>query len=116
MGRTAHPAASGRTARRCRVSDSGQERLFAYDLATGDRLEDQEIELAEGNADAPGIWSDETTVWVLDRSGALFAYDLANGELLAEYELVSANDDPQGIWSDGISVWVSDHIDKRLFA
>ena len=98
------------------VSDSGQERLFAYDLATGDRLEDQEIELAEGNADAPGIWSDETTVWVLDRSGALFAYDLANGELLAVRELASANDDPRGIWSDGVSVWVSDHIDKRLFA
>ena len=98
------------------VSDSGQERLFAYDLATGDRLEDQEIELAEGNADARGIWSDETTVWVLDRSGALFAYDLANGELLAEYELASANADPQGIWSEGISVWVSDHSAKRLFA
>ena len=42
-------------------------------------------------------------MWVLDgRADALFAYDLASGELLAEYELDSANDDPRGIWSDGV--------------
>ena len=40
------------------VSDSGQQRLFAYDLATRDRLEGRESELAEGNSDARGIWSD----------------------------------------------------------
>ena len=56
-------------------------------------------------------------MWVLDgRADALFGYDLASGELLAEYALHDDNDDPRGIWSDGVSVWVSDHGAKRLFA
>ena len=56
-------------------------------------------------------------MWVLDgRADALFAYDLASGELLGEYALDAANDDPRGIWSDGVTIWVSDHGAKRLFA
>ena len=34
------------------------ERLFAYDLATGERLEEREFELPRENRDARGIWSD----------------------------------------------------------
>ena len=99
------------------VSDSGRERLFAYDLATGERLEEREFALAEGNSDARGIWSDEETIWVLDsRADALFVYDFESGELLGEYELDAANDDPRGVWSDGVTIWVSDHGAKRLFA
>ena len=99
------------------VSDSGRERLFAYDLATGERLEEREFELPRENRDARGIWSDEETMWVLDgRADALFAYDFESGELLAEYALDSANSDPRGIWSDGVTIWVSDHGAKRLFA
>ena len=72
---------------------------------------------AERNSDARGIWSDEETMWVLDgRTDALFAYDIASGDLLAEYALDSANDDPRGIWSDGVTIWVSDHGAKRLIA
>ena len=56
-------------------------------------------------------------MWVLDRrDDALFGYDLASGELLAEYALDDANDDPRGIFSDGATVWVSNHDPKRLFA
>ena len=56
-------------------------------------------------------------MWVLDdRDDALFGYDLASGELLAEYALHDDNDDPHGLWSDGVSVWVSNHDPKRLFA
>ncbi len=95
------------------VSDSGQDRVFAYDLVTGER----ELELAERNRDARGIWSDGETMWVLDgRKNSLFAYDLGSGELLAEYALDAANDDPRGVWSDSVTFWVSDHIAKRLFA
>ena len=99
------------------VSDSGQDRLFAYDLESGERLEQREFELAERNRDARAIWSGSEVMWVLDgRRDALFGYDLASGELLAEYELHDDNDDPHGLWSDGVSVWVSDHGAKRLFA
>ena len=99
------------------VSDSGRNRLFAYDLASGERLPDSDIALAERNRDARGIWSGDGTMWVLDGGkDNLFAYDLASGELLAEYELASDNGDPHGVWSDGVTVWVSDHGAKRLFA
>ena len=99
------------------VSDSGQNRLFAHDLASGDRLPDSDIALAERNRGARGIWSHDETMWVLDGGkDSLFAYDLASGELLAEYALASANDDPHGIFFDGVTFWVSDHGEKRLFA
>ena len=98
------------------VSDSGRDRLFAYDLATGERLPERDIELAAGNRDVRGIWSDGVTMWALNRNPSLYAYDLASGELLAEYALDARNGDPRGIWSDGVTVWVSDHGAKRLFA
>ena len=99
------------------VSDSGQNKLFAHDLETGERSPDSDIVLASRNRDARGIWSDGSTMWVLDdRDDALFAYDLASGELLAEYALDAANDTPYDIWSDRVTVWVSNHDPKLLFA
>ena len=97
--------------------DGADDSVYAYDLATGERVESREFALAEGNSDARGIWSDGKTMWVLDgRADALFAYDFESGALLAEYELDAANDDPRGIWSDGVTIWVSDHGAKRLIA
>ena len=115
--RTALLAVSGRTATTIWVSDSGQDRLFAYDLASGERLPDSDIALTGGNADPRGIWSDGANMWVLDGGkNALFAYDLPSGERLTEYSLDPSNDDPRGLWSDGVSLWVSDDGAKRLFA
>ena len=94
------------------VADSGRDRLFAYDLASGAR----EIALDRRNGDPRGIWSDGVTMWVLDRRGALFAYNLATGAPLGEYELDPRNGDPRGLWSDGVTIWVSDHGAKILFA
>ena len=99
------------------VSDSGQEKLFAHDLETGERLEERDIVFADRNRDARGIWSDTLTMWVLDGGKeSLFAYDLASGESLAEYALDDANDDPRGLFFDGVTFWVSDHGEKRIFA
>ena len=116
MSATARPAAFGPTAA-IWISDSGQEKLFAHDLATGERLPERDIALHPDNDDPRAIWSDRETMWVLDdRAGALFAYDLASGELIAGYSLDAANDTPHGLWSDGVSVWVSNHDPKLLFA
>ena len=99
------------------VSDSGQEKLFAHDLATGERLPERDIAFADRNRDARGIWSGDETMWVLDGGKeSLFAYDLASGELAAEYALDPANDDPRGLFFDGVTFWVSDHGEKRIFA
>ncbi|MXW24480.1 MAG: cadherin-like beta sandwich domain-containing protein, partial [Chloroflexi bacterium] len=63
-----------------------------------------------------GVEFRRDAVAALARIEVLFAYDVANGDFIAEYALDDANSDPHGIWSDGVTVWVSDHGAKRLFA
>ena len=59
------------------------DEVYAYDLATGERLEDAEFELDETNRAPRGFWSDGETVWVSDSGqDRLFAYDLESGERL----------------------------------
>ena len=99
------------------VVDSGQDRVFVYVLATGEREEGKEFELAEENANPRGIWSDGETLYVLDSSRrSLLVYNLATGELVGEYPLAALNASPRGIWSDGLTFWVSDDGAKRIFA
>ena len=78
--------------------DGTDDAVYAYDLATGERVEDREFELDESNRAPRSLWSNGETMWVADSGqDRLFAYDPASGELLAEYALDSANDDPQGL-------------------
>ena len=99
------------------ISDSGRDLLFAYDLDTGERLPELDIELHEDNRDPRDIWSDGEVIYVLDnRRESIFAYELETGELITEYELDDFNADPRGIWSDGVTLWVSDDGANRIFA
>ena len=62
---------------------SGADRVFAYDLVTGERTPEAEFELERRNRFAHGIWSDGELVWVADSGqDLLFAYRLATGERL----------------------------------
>ena len=94
--------------------------VYAYDLETGERLEDREFDLDERNRAPRGIWSDGRGVaWVSDSGQeTLFAYDLETGERLPErdIELARRNRDARGIWSDGETVWVADGGRDSLFA
>ncbi len=93
--------------------------VYAYDLATGERVEEREFELDERNRAPRGIWSDGTTAWVSDSGrDRLFAYDLATGERLPDHdiELDTRNADARGIWSDGETMWVLDGRRDALFA
>ena len=68
-----------------------------------------------------GIWSDRTTMWVVDISGdKLEAFDLDTGDRQPENDIDSlaaaGNTDPKGVWSDGTTVWVSDVGDDKVFA
>ena len=93
--------------------------VYAYDLASGERVEEQEFELDETNRAPRGAWSDRQTIWVPDSGQErLFAYDLESGERLEEreIELAKRNDDPRGIWSDGETMWVLDDRRNALFA
>ena len=117
MSGTAPRVASRPTARRPGSPTHDRNRLYAYDLASGERAEHRDIVLDARNLDAHGLWADDETVWVVDGERAtLFAYDLGSGDFLAEYRLNFANDAPRGVWSDGVTVWVSDDAAKRLFA
>ena len=99
--------------------DGADDEVYAYDLASGERVEDREFMLDDTNRAPRGFWSHMGTVWVSD-SGRdhVYAYDLATGERLEkrEIELDEANDDARGIWSDGETLWVLDDRAQALFA
>ena len=77
--------------------------------------------VADGIAYPTGIWSDNTTMWVVDeRDFKLYAYTLATGARNEdrEFDLDPANDSPHGLWSDGTTIWVGDRstVNLKLFA
>ena len=95
------------------------DEVYAYDLASGERLEGREFQLDATNRAPRGIWSDGVTAWVSDSGqDRLFAYDLESGARVAERELELPRDnrDPRGIWSDGVNIWVLDGRANALFA
>ena len=104
------------------IAENGQgadDEVYAYDLATGERVESREFALADTNRAPRGIWSDGETVWVSDSGRErLFAYRLADGERVEEREfaLAEGNSDARGIWSDGETMWVLDGVKDSLFA
>ena len=99
--------------------DGADDAVYAYDLKTGERVEEREFELDESNRAPRGLWSNGKTAWVADSGqDRLFAYDLESGERdeEREVELDTRNRDPRGIWSDGTTVWVLDGGKNALFA
>ena len=130
---TATPAASGLATRRCGCSTAARTSLFAYDLGSGAVLD--EYELASGNGDPHGVWSDGVTVWVSDHGAKrLFAYRLPEApEAVAaedaepqtlervideEFKELSkaSNNSPRGLWSDGDVMYVADESDARVYS
>ena len=100
-------------------ADGAGDAVYAYDLASGERVEEREFDLAEANRAPRGIWSDRSVVWVSDSGRErLFAYRLADGERLEEreFELAAGNSDARGIWSDEETMWVLDGRADALFA
>ncbi len=99
--------------------DGADDAIYAYDIETGERLEDREFDLDERNRAPRGIWSDGVTLWVSDSGrDRLFAYDLTTGERLpdSDIDLAAANRDVRGIWSDGATLWVLDSSPDALYA
>ena len=70
----------------------------------------KDITLHSSNNDPRGIWSDGTTIWVLDRSdNKLYAYTLATGnrDTDKEFNLSSVSlRDPTGLWGDEDNFWL----------
>ena len=99
--------------------DGADDAVYAYDLETGERVEDREFGLHETNRAPRGLWSNSKTAWVADSGqNRLFAYDLESGERdeEREVELDTRNRDARGIWSDDETMWVLDGGKNALFA
>ena len=109
------------------VSDDtyGNEKIFAYTLATKQRDPSKDIHVRQpgafGDAHVRDIWSDGTTMWVANHFEAkLFAYTLAGGQRDPAKDFntdgAAGNEAPLGLWSDGTTMWVSDTFSKKIFA
>ena len=99
------------------VVDDDVQDLRAYDLATGDRRPNSDIELGEIYK-AMGLWSDGKTIWVTASRGGfgeaeygeIRAYDLESGERVPELDFGELDYmfRTTGIWSDGATMWAGD--------
>ena len=100
----------------------GTQRVAGVTTTTA-RLQVQEIETlaAAGNTSPAGLWSDGTTLWVVDRWDLLvYAYDLASrvrkpGADLTGLE-AAGNTRPRGLWSDGTTLWIANQWDDTVYA
>ena len=99
--------------------DGADDAIYAYDLESGERVEEREFELDEANRAPRGLWSDRTTMWVSDSGrNRLFAHDFESGERLPERDIALAdrNRAARGIWSDEETMFVLDGGKDSLFA
>ena len=99
--------------------DGADDAVYAYDLATGERVEGREFELDDTNRAPRGVWSDRTLLWVSDSGrNSLFAHNFESGERLPERDIALAarNRAARGIWSGDETMWVLDGGKDALFA
>ena len=70
-----------------------------------------------------GLWSNGTTMWVVDTDSVginskVHAYVLASGarDSAREFDLHADNRNGKGTWSDGTTMWVVDSTDAKVYA
>ena len=98
---------------------SDDDKLYAFALSDGTRDAAKDIDLHDDNTAPFGIWSNRTTMWVVDSAeGKLFAYKMSDGSRVAgkDIDLHDDNADPTGVWSDSTTVWVVGSDDDKLYA
>ena len=102
------------------VSDSEDDKLYAYDLDDRSRDSGQDFDLHSNNDDPGEIWSDGEIVWVMDAEDkGAYAYELATGTRVKGKEFLTApdNDNPTGgLTGHELRFWVADSDDEMLYA
>ena len=103
------------------TSTTSTPKVLAFDLTEGDtygnRVTSKDIE--PGNARISGLWSDETTMWVVTTDGnKIKAYVLDGGARDSDKDisLDAGNAQPRGLWSDGTTIWTADNRRGKLYA
>ena len=72
-----------------------------------------------GNRSPRGIWSNGTTMWVVDWNKKIYAYSMSSKARDTSKEftsLDSQNTKPRGIWSNSTTMWVVDYGRNKLYA
>ena len=88
-------------------------------VASSSRLSDLDIDLASSNSAPRGIWTNGTTIWVVDEDDEkLYAYALnaKTRDSSKDLDLVDENGAPAGLYSDHFTIWVSDRNTNVIFA
>ena len=101
------------------VDSLGDRHMYAYTLATGARDTSKEWTLPSENNNPTGIWSDGTTMWVVDHTDRQHVrLHTGDGSARHEQGVDTAFGEcfPTGIWSDGTTMWVVDRTDRRMYA
>ena len=102
------------------VSDSEDDKLYAYDLSGKQRQSTKDISLVNANADPAGIWGDGQTIWVLDTVDKhVYAYSRGQGTRKPgkEFRPAPVNDDLSGgLAGHGLRFWVVDTDDEKVYA
>ena len=105
-------------------STGAGNKIFAYNRATGARDSSKDFNTlnAAGNTDIQGIWSDGTTMFVVDYvDDKLYAYTVSTKarDSSKDITLNSGNNNPRGIWGNADTIWVSEddtEPDNKIYA
>ena len=103
------------------VSDSEDDKIYAYNRATKARDASKDFTYPADIDNPYGIWSDGTTMWVSDGTDQKFyAYRLSDWtrDAAKDYDTLAAagNAGSEGMWSDGTTMWASDFTDGKIYA
>ena len=92
-------------------NSGGPPKIFAYDMATKAHKPTEDFDTldAVGNDTPVGIWSDGTTMFVLDEPDRkIYAYDMATKQRDRDKEVWGRLPRfSQDLWSDGDNMWVA---------
>ena len=105
---------------------TGSNAIFAYNRADSTTNRDVDfpdldptVDGSPLNANPRGIWSNGTTMFVVDDEDArVYAWNMSDQtrDSAKEIALHSDNADPEGLWFDGRVLWVIDDADDKVYA
>ena len=101
------------------VTDSADNRVYAYDALTRSRASDHDIGgIDRMNKQMTDLWLNDETVWVSYwRSDFIRAYDVETGARKPGLDVQTAaeNRGPTGIDSDGFNLWALDQVNDTIY-
>ena len=113
-------ATSTNIARNLWVADEGQDKIYAYDLASKTEIAANGFNtLAAENTSPWGIWANDTTMWVTDYDdNKIYAYNMEGSkEQVTGREIQLKNTSlSTGLWSNGATMWVASETFKEIYA